>query len=302
MTRLALSALLMLVFAACGDQVTSATTAASPSSVATTASSAPVTTTSVTTPSTQGMEPAAFDDVLAVWNANATRDVSTVYASEARVFDIEAVAASGIAAIGELASTYRGADNLTTLVTSPTTVFETDSGLRYEVAAVESRRPADSVGNLEVVVLKWVDDLVVSHWRLPIPDAAQGTYDSEVGADAVALVERMTGAWDDGDTSAAEEVYAADVRVHWFGESVSEGIEELQATIEEAHGIGNGYAGLTTPTAVVETDSGRTFVVGVISVTGVAHPNGSVVIDVAEVAEGRIVVWSVFFTENLPPD
>jgi hypothetical protein len=199
-----------------------------------------------------------------------------------------------------LAALSRDEDNFAQRIAPPAIVFESDGGGRYAIAAVESRKPAESLGTLEVVVLEWSGSTLVTHWRLPVPEAAQGTYRSEDDADAVALAERMVQAWDDGDTAAAQEVLATDMRVHWFGDPAYEGLEEVLASIEGAHSIGNSYESITTPTVVVETDSERTYAVSIVNVTGPGHPNGSLVITVSEIAEDQIVVWIVFFTENLP--
>jgi hypothetical protein len=324
--KLASLVLPALVVVACGsgdDDVRLETTATTPppstAAVATTIS-APATgppttaTESVTTftptateaPATTGgplpekpisrMDAAVFDDVLTVWNGGGTGEVTGFYAPDARVIDIETVAARGLEEIEEAAMTSRETGHSVERIAGPEVVFEKETGAAYAIAPVQSHRPnRETLGSFGVVVLDWSGTSIVTHWRLLVPEAAQGDYLVEDDADAIALASRMIQAWTTGDTAAAREVYGAEARVHWWGEKAHEGLDEILEGIEGADTIGNVYEDITTPTVVVETISGRKYAISVVNVTGMAHPNGSLVISVAEVEGDKVISWTPFY-------
>ena len=314
--------LVILVAAACGDgaqddfadtteaattQPAAATTTEAPPATTT---QAPATTTkaATTTTTTEALDrptgqtdSGRFDDVLNVWNIGGTTNPAGIYAPDARVIDNETVAARGIGEIEEAAATSRGAGNFSERIAAPTIVYETGAGDAYAIAPVASYQSKESLGTLEIVVLEWAGDTIATHWRLHVPSAAQGDYDVEDDTGVVALTARMTQAFTTGDAAIAQEVYGAGVRVYWFGEKTPEGLDEILASIVEAHSIGNRYEDITTPTLVIEATSLQKHAVSVLNVTGIAHPNGSLVIAVSEVEGDKIIAWAPFFLENLPP-
>ena len=79
-------------------------------------------------------------------------------------------------------------------------------------------------------------------------------------------------------------------------------VARLSSTLEGAHGIGNSYKSIATPTVIIETESGRKYAVSVMNVTGPGHPQGSIVIAFSEIGEEGIVSWGPFFVEDLPPN
>lgn len=245
-------------------------------------------------------ESSAFDGVLGLWNADGTDDVADVYAPDAKVFEIESVTARGIEEIGTASAASRDAGYHGERVGVPTNAFETETGDRYAVATVESHEIEGSDSALEVVVLEWAGDEVVSHWWIPVPTAG-GDFGVEDDPDAVEMARRMMAAWNSGDNDAALDVYASDVRVYWFGSSEPEGLEDLISNVEGARSIGNRYEDVATPTVLTDETSGRVFTVNVVNVTGPGHSNGSLVIAVSELTNGKVIAWMPFFVEDLPP-
>lgn len=235
-----------------------------------------------------------------MWNADGTDDVADVYAPDAKVFEIESVTARGIEEIGTASAASRDAGYHGERVGVPTNAFETETGDRYAVATVESHEIEGSDSALEVVVLEWAGDEVVSHWWIPVPTAG-GDFGVEDDPDAVEMARRMMAAWNSGDNDAALDVYASDVRVYWFGSSEPEGLEDLISNVEGARSIGNRYEDVATPTVLTDETSGRVFTVNVVNVTGPGHSNGSLVIAVSELTNGKVIAWMPFFVEDLPP-
>ena len=108
-------------------------------------------------------------------------------------------------------------------------------------------------------------------------------------------------AWNSGDNGTALDMYASDVRVYWWGASEPDGLEGLLLNLEGARSIGNRYEDVSTPTVLTDGTSGRVFTVNVVNVTGPGHPNGSLVIAVSELREGKVIAWTPFFVGDLPP-
>lgn len=245
------------------------------------------------------IESASFDDVLGVWNADSTGDVALVYAPDAEVIEIESVTARGIEEIGTVSADGRNEGYCAKRITAPTVVFETQAGDRYAVAAIESHETEASDGALEIVVLEWTGDYVVSHWWLQVP-AAEGTFRAEDDLDAVGSARLMTQAWNSLDNTAALDIYAPDVRVYWWGSSEPVGMEDLLSNLEGARSISNRYEDVATPMVLTDERSGRVFTVNVSNVTGPGHTNGSLVIAVSELHDGKVIAWTPFLVEDLP--
>jgi hypothetical protein len=78
-------------------------------------------------------------------------------------------------------------------------------------------------------------------------------------------------------------------------------LEDLLSNVEGARTIGNRYEDVATPTVLTDETTGRVFTVNVLNVTGPGHSNGSLVIAVSELGNGKVIAWTPFLVEDLPP-
>ena len=108
-------------------------------------------------------------------------------------------------------------------------------------------------------------------------------------------------AFNSEDNNAAIDVYSSDVRVYWFGSTEPDGFDDLLSNVEGGRTIGNRYEDVATPTVLTDETSGRVFTINVVNVTGPGHSNGSLVIAVSELADGKVIAWGPFYLEELPP-
>jgi hypothetical protein len=110
----------------------------------------------------------------------------------------------------------------------------------------------------------------------------------------------MTAAWNGVDNSGALEIHAPDVRVYWWGSRESTGFEDLISNVEGARSISNRYDDIAPPIVLADESSHRVFTVNVSNVAGPGHVNGSLVVAVSELHDGKITAWTPYLVEDLP--
>jgi hypothetical protein len=250
-------------------------------------------------PAALDAESIAFDGVLILWNSSGTNDVAEVYSPEAKIVETERVTARGMEEIRLAAATSRDAGHRAERLGTPTVVFKTETGDRYAVAAVASEATAGADRALEMVVLKWEAGSVVAHWWLPVP-AAEGDFRVEDNPEAAESAGQMMAAWNSDNNAAALGIYASEVRVYWWGAAEPTGLEDLISNVEAARSISNHYEDIAPP-IVLTDESNRVFTVNVSNVSGPGHVNGSLLVAVSELDDGKIVAWTPYFVEDLPP-
>lgn len=242
---------------------------------------------------------ALVDRALAVWSVHVDADAAEVYDDRVwwRTFNGQLII--GLEDVAAAAADERKSGSSSTRVTD-TIVPATGAGDVFTLIGVGHRAGDQDPQTLEAHLFAQSEGKVRGHWRLTVPFAPAGDYESGGGAGEVELLTRFYEIVNTRNVAALSDVLDADVAVHWRAAAEPEGITSIADTVRAYRSHATTFTIVGTPMLVTEVGSGRRFGIVLSTASGKGDPPAAFEVSVFEIDDDKIVAWATANPGPLP--